>query len=208
MSEVIYLNLRQNSEVYCQDVFLKDLGSVWSANKDVENRCNEIKVMHIDKKEHVRITCSTIDIIELILTAEPKMQVTNLGENDIIIDYQPKPRKIGLWDWIKTIFVCFTLFFGAAFAIMTFNNDCSVSDAFAQIYKLVMGSEAEGASIIEASYSVGIPIGIILFFNHFSKKSMAKDPTPIEVQMRNYESEVNEAIIKNAERKEKGIDTA
>ena len=37
---------------------------------------------------------------------------------------------------------------------------------------------------------------------------MAKDPTPIEVQMRNYESEVNEAIIRNAERKEKGIDTA
>lgn len=208
MSEVIYLNLRQNSEVYCQDVFLKDLGSVCCTDKEVERRCSKIKVMHIDKKEHIRITCSVMDFIELILSMEPKLQVTNLGETDIIIDYQPKPRKIGLWDWIKTMFVCLTLFFGAAFAIMTFNNDCSVSDAFAQIYRLVMGSEAEGASIIEASYSVGIPIGIILFFNHFSKKSMAKDPTPIEVQMRNYESEVNEAIIKNAERKEKGIDTA
>ncbi len=208
MSEVIYLNLRQNSEVYCQDVFLKDLGSVWCTDKNVENKCNAIKVMHIDKKEHVRITCSVMDIIELILTAHPKLQVTNLGEVDIIIDYQPKPRKIGLWDWLKTIFVCFTLFFGAAFAIMTFNNDCSVSDAFAQMYKLVMGSESEGASIIEASYSIGIPLGIILFFNHFSKKNMAKDPTPIEVQMRNYETDVNDAIIKNAEREERGIDTA
>lgn len=207
MSEVIYLNLRQNSEVYRQDVFLKDLGSVFCNDKEVVDRCNEIKVMHIDKKEHVRITCSVMDVIELILNEEPKRQVTNLGETDIIIDYQPKARKIGLWDWIKTLFVCFTLFFGGAFAIMTFNNECSVSDAFSQIYKLTMGKEAEGASIMEASYSVGLPIGIILFFNHFSKKNMAKDPTPIEVQMRNYETDVNEAIIKNAERKEKGIDT-
>lgn len=208
MSEIIYLNLRQNSEVYRQDVFLKDLGSVCCSDKDIENKCLGIKVVHIDKKEHVRITYSVLDIIELILSDVSGTHVTNLGETDIIIDYQPKPKKTGLWDWIKTIFVCFTVFFGGAFAIMTFNNDCSVSEAFAQIYKLVMGCEAEGASVIEAAYSVGLPIGILIFFNHFSKKSMAKDPTPIEVQMRNYESEVNEAIIKNAERKEKGIDTA
>lgn len=207
MSEVIYLNLRQNSEVYSQDVFLKDLGSVWCCDRDIENRCREVKVMHIDHNEHVRVTCSVLDIIELILADSTGMQVTNLGETDLIIDYQPKQKKTGLWDWIKTIFVCFTVFFGGAFAIMTFNNDCSVSEAFAQIYKLVMGKEAEGASIIEASYSLGLPIGIILFFNHFSKKGMAKDPTPIEVQMRNYETDVNDAIIKNAEREERGIDT-
>lgn len=206
MNKIIYLNLRQNSEVNTKDVFIKDLGCVWCSDKDIEKECREIKVMHIDKKEHARLTYSVMDIIELILTDIQDAQVTNLGETDIIIDYQPDKKKIGVWDWVKTIFVCFMVFFGGAFAIMTFNNDCSVSEAFAQIYKLVMGHEAEGASIIEAAYSIGLPIGIIVFFNHFSKKGKENDPTPIEVQMRNYETDVNDAIIKNAERKESGID--
>lgn len=206
MSDIIYLSLNQNTEVYKKDVLLKQLGTVYCSNKDIEKRCSELQVMHINKDEHVRITCSVMDVIELILAKEEDVQVMNLGESDFIIDYQPKAVKVGLWDWVKTIFVCVVIFFGGAFAIMAFNNDCSVSEIFSQIYMVVLGEKPEGASIVELSYSIGIPIGIMVFFNHFRKKQMSKDPTPLEVQMRSYESAVNDAIIKNAERKERGID--
>ncbi|MBQ9886406.1 MAG: stage V sporulation protein AA [Lachnospiraceae bacterium] len=208
MSMNIYLSLRQNSEVYSKDVLLKDLGSIWCEDKEVEQACKNINIMHIDKDEHVRIPCSVMDIIEAVLKDGEGIRVVNLGETDFIIDYQPSRKRSRLWEWLKTIFVCFTVFFGGAFAIMAFNNDCSVSDSFAEIYRLVMGKEADGPSVIEASYSLGLPVGIIVFFNHFSKKGAKKDPTPIEVQMRNYEAAVNDAIIKNAEREERGIDTA
>ena len=48
-----------------------------------------------------------------------------------------------------------------------------------------------------------ILIGIILFFNHFSKIYVTKDPTPIEIEMTTYEKETNTSIIDALNRKQK-----
>ena len=55
-------------------------------------------------------------------------------------------------------------------------------------------------------FGMVLAIGILVFFNHFSKAALSKDPTPIEVQMRTYETDVNQTLIKNAEREESGVD--
>ena len=123
-----------------------------------------------------------------------------------IIDYEPKVRRIGAADWVKTAAVCLIVFFGAAFAIMTFNNDGSVAEIFKDVYYLVMNEESDGITVLEVGYSIGLLAGVLIFFNHFGKRKLTTDPTPIEVQMRIYEDEVDTTIIKNASRKESGID--
>jgi len=60
---------------------------------------------------------------------------------------------------------------------------------------------------LEISYSVGLIVGVTLFFNHFGKRKVTLDPTPIEVQMRLYEDQVDTTVIQNASRKESGVDT-
>ena len=55
--------------------------------------------------------------------------------------------------------------------------------------------------IMEVSYSVGITIGILVFFNHFGKKRFTVDPTPLEVQMRVYENDIQTTLVENASRK-------
>lgn len=102
---------------------------------------------------------------------------------------------------VKAVFVALLTFAGSAFAIMAFNNDASVSDLFAQVYEFVMGSKSDGFTIMEASYSVGITVGILVFFNHFGKKRFTVDPTPLEVQMRVYENEIQTTLVENASRK-------
>ena len=63
------------------------------------------------------------------------------------------------------------------------------------------GKQSSGFTILEVSYSVGITIGILVFFNHFGKRRFSVDPTPMEVQMRLYEDDVNNTIIEDASRK-------
>ena len=99
-------------------------------------------------------------------------------------------------------------FFGAAFAIMTFNNDANVTDVFAKFYEMIIGTRADGPTILEASYSVGLALGILLFFNHFASWKITVDPTPIEVEMRLYEENLNKTLIKNGGRKESGVDVS
>lgn len=202
----VYVKPEKNSEVHEKDVFLSQAAQVWCTDQVLENKCKAIKLMTIHDERENRYVCSMLDVVEKIQKLDANAEVTNLGENDFIIDYQPKVRQIGMMDWLKTAAVCLIVFFGAAFAIMTFNNDGSVAEIFKDVYYLVMREESDGITVMEVGYSLGLLIGVLVFFNHFGKRKLTIDPTPIEVQMRIYEDEVDTAIIKNASRKESGID--
>ena len=97
-------------------------------------------------------------------------------------------------------------FFRNRLTIMAFHNDISINKIFSHVHELVMGYASEGYSILEVSYSIGLAIGIILFFNHVGGRRITKDPTPIEVEMRVYETDVNKALIETADREGKSID--
>ena len=91
---------------------------------------------------------------------------------------------------------------------MTFNNDVSVTDVFSEIYRIIMGKESTGFTILEVSYSIGLALGIVGFFNHFAKFKINTDPTPLEVEMRLYEDNVSKTLIQNDGRKEQDIDVS
>ena len=107
---------------------------------------------------------------------------------------------------MKTAFVAAVTCFGAAFSIMAFNNDVDVTKLFGQIYELVTGQETGGFTILEITYSIGITAGILIFFNHFGKKRFTEDPTPMEVQMRLYENEIQTTLAEDAARKGAELD--
>ena len=91
---------------------------------------------------------------------------------------------------------------------MTFNNDANVLDVFRKIYEITTGQASDGTTLLEVGYSIGLPVGILLFFNHFTSWKFSLDPTPLEVEMRLYEENVNKTLIQNEERKEDDIDVS
>ena len=96
--------------------------------------------------------------------------------------------------------------FGAALAIMTFNTDVSISELFSHIYEDITGVKNNGFTILEISYSIGIGLGIIIFYNHFSKKRLSNDPTPVELEMRKYQTEIETSLVEGVHNKEAHID--
>ena len=208
MSDILYLKLEKISLVKEKTVRLGQVATLWCADKKLEKRLSQMKLLEIEGSGDRRYVMSVMAVIEKLSKEEKDLQVSNLGETDFIIDYQPGTGSSDWWNWVKTIFVCVTMLIGGAFAIMTFNNDGCVAEIFEQLYLSVMGTESDGLTVLEIGYSVGLPLGILLFFNHFSKVSFSKDPTPIEVQMRSYENDVNDTLIQNAGREETGIDVS
>ena len=100
--------------------------------------------------------------------------------------------------------VCVLSFFGAAFSIMAFNNDIGITNLFGQLYRQFTGEASNGFTVLEITYSLGVGIGILIYFNHFSKKKRVTDPSPLEVEMRTYEDEVNATVIEAEEREMEG----
>ena len=69
-----------------------------------------------------------------------------------------------------------------------------------------MGIGPGGVSELEVSYCIGLGLGIVIFFNHVGRKKITPDPTPIQVEMRKYETDIDTTFIENAGRKGHSID--
>lgn len=206
MSKTVYLNISQITEVHAKEVLLKDVAKVYCDDSAVVNKLNVMRIKMIHSDRNKRFIESSLDVIKKITEADPSLSVNNVGEVDFIIDYhRPHPPRF-LWEWTKAGFVSIVCFCGASFAIMTFNNDVNVTDVFGKIYRIIMGKESNGFTILEMSYSVGLAVGIIGFFNHFARIKINTDPTPLEVEMRLYEDNISKTLIQNDGRKEQDVD--
>lgn len=205
-NEYLYIKVDKNSLVNKKTVLMKDVVKLYGSNKKMVNDLNHTEILMIKTDRKANYIFSILKIIEIISEKYPGVQIINEGESDFIIHYEPSKEKNKVIDVIKAILVCFTVFFGSAFAIMTFNNDVDVLKIFDEVYKLFTGIEKDGGGILELSYAMGLPLGIIVFYNHFSKAKLGTDPSPMQIQMRLYEENIDKTIIENGSREGKTID--
>lgn len=196
----VYLKCERNVEVQTEDVFMTDVGSLRCADPVIAAKLKALKVHHFGKEDAKRCVISTLKLVGLMEEACPNISVQIVGEPDVLVEWISVDRHKGWQQWAKCALVCLVSFFGTAFTIMAYHNDVGINDVFTEVYRMVMNREPQGLNILEVSYSVGLAAGIIVFFNHVGGRRLTRDPTPIEVAMRNYEEDVDKALIATAGR--------
>lgn len=206
-STTVYIKIEQCVEVSNKKVYIEDIAKIYAADSKLQNDLNRQVLKVIQENKECKYCYSVMKVIEILSKAHPEIEIVNLGETDFILDYRPPKKSMKVLEYIKTGFVGLIIFFGGFFSIMTFNEDSSVKEIFRKIYELVTGQARDGWSIIEIGYCLGITIGILIFYNHFTKKKVSSDPTPIQIEMRKYETDVNTAMLQNASREGKTIDS-
>lgn len=202
----LYIKGDRNVEVTEQDVFLNDIVSMECSDKKFLPKLQTVKILKLHGNREQRYVVSVLEIIACIHAAYPEVEVQNLGEADIIVTYENQKTPPYLWHILKVAVVATIIFFGSAFSIMAFNNDVGGTKLFGQIYELVMGKQSDGFTVLEVTYSIGLTFGILIFFNHFGKKRFTVDPTPMEVQMRLYENDIQTALVENASRRKEELE--
>ncbi len=201
--DILYLKLDQNVQVQSKSVTLGEIGKLECSNRELLNKLKTLKLKTSLEQKPGRYVLSVMDIISEIGKEYPNVEVNSLGETDMILTYEKKEQPSDLWSWMKTIFICVLAFFGAAFSIMTFNNDVNITRLFGQLFFQLTGRASDGFTVLECTYSIGLGLGILLFFNHFAGKKLTSDPTPMEVEMRLYENDINTTLIEADSREPK-----
>lgn len=201
--DILYLKIAKNSMVKDRQVKLSDIATMTSTNQAMVRQLKQLKIHSFPEKgkkaEYVQVM-SALKIIELIQKEYPNVEISNEGEADFVMEYEAKMQPGKVSQICKTGLLCLVIFFSAAFSIMAFNNDISITQLFDHLYQQVTGIEPSGVTELEICYSIGLPIGVIIFFNHFGNKKITNDPTPIQVEMRKYEKDVDDTYIENAGR--------
>lgn len=204
--ETIYIKGEQNVEVQHPDVTLGDIVQFECSNPEVLPKLRTLKIMKFQEEKGHRCVISILKIMECIHKQYPAYDLQNVGEADIIVTYEKQKKENVVLHWMKVLSVVAITFAGAAFSIMTFNNDVNTTTLFGQIYELVMGSPTDGFTVLEFMYCVGLIVGILIFFNHFGGNKFDVDPTPLEVEMRLYENDIQTTLIENYSRKGQELD--
>lgn len=202
----LYIKLEKSTLVHHKVIRLRDVAKLYSPEHKITDELYQQVLYIIKDDKKSSYIFSVMKLMELIHRNYPDIEITNLGQTDFIIQYEPQGKEKKLWEYFKVAFVCCIVFFGAAFTIMTFNEDANVSKIFEIIYKSVIGTKEANVSVLEISYAIGLPLGIVIFFNHFSKLKVANDPTPMQVQLRLYESDMDDTLIENSSREGKSFD--
>lgn len=202
----VYIKADRNSKVSTKTVHLSDVAAIYSKDVQIVSKIRKLVLFRVKEDQKRNYIFSILMVIEVIQEAYPEYLICNVGEVDFIVEYVPAKKENKVLTWTKVAFVCLVTFCGAAFTIMSFNEDSSVETVFEKIYEFVLGEKDPKNYLLEISYAIGLPIGTLVFFNHFTKVKISMDPTPLQVQLRINEQEINQTLVENAEREGKSYD--
>lgn len=204
MSEMLYLQTERNIKITSPVVTLGDVAQLSCSDGAVLARNQVRRVAHLPDDGYGRYVCSASTLVRLVTEAEEHVDVTHIGEPNFILTYED-PRQKNTWiSWCKTILVGILTFIGTAFSIMTFHTDIGIRELFLDVYTRFLPQMTPGFSVLEISYSIGIGLGVVLYFNHFGRRKFTQDPTPLEVEMRVYEDDIDTTILEQNDRSGKG----
>jgi stage V sporulation protein AA len=131
-------------------------------------------------------------IVKKIKQLYPFLQIEHFGEPHCLIEVmeERKPPNI-----VVIGLVWLLLFIGSGLAIMNFHADVSMALVHQRIYELLTGRWVEHPLMLQIPYSIGIGVGMAVFFNHLFKKKFNEEPSPLEVEMFMYQENVNYYVI-------------
>lgn len=197
MGENVYISFAKCTEIKNEKIRVSDVADVWCQNEKTLTQIKNTVIGNVNNAKDCVYTYTVISVIKQLEKKLPEITVNNLGDPEFLISYHHKKNPSIVWRIIKVIFISLIVFCGGAFAIMAYGNDIDIGKLFYFITDFFIGEEKGDSLVIEIAYSVGLSLGIILFFNNWGKRKQTKDPTPIQVSMRSYEEELYKTIIEN-----------
>ena len=178
-------------------ILIQDVAEV-VAPSDVAQKVQNMKLAEIghDGEKKKSYLISVTDIIKKIKKKYPDYTINNVGEMDTLVQYASEKSRDRPWlKWLRVAFVVLVLFVGSSTAIMSFHTDGQMPKIFESYYRMFYGEEKSNPKIVSIPYSIGIAVGIIVFYNHFLGKKITDDPTPVEVEMELYEKDVTDTVV-------------
>lgn len=190
--ELVYVRMRNRVHVRQeQELFVKDVARIIGPD-DVVKTLEQTKLLKVSRADNNIIIIDLIHMIQCIRNVDPTIEVQTLGPAQTIIEVIYEKRRFSILSFLA---VWFLLFIGAGITIMNFHVDVSMQEVHQKLFKIITGREDTKPLLIQIPYSFGLGLGMILFFNQFFKKRFNEEPSPLEVEIFNYQQDLDQYVI-------------
>ena len=188
----VYIQLKKRIQLPQGKVItLGDIANVQSAEEFMK-LLFELELVAPNKKDGNLLVLDLMRIIPAIKQVIPGAQIEPVGQHHTIVEIVKAPKKPS---FAMFILVWLLLFFGSALTIMNFHADVNMQEVQIRVVEMITGTRDEHPYLFQTSYSIGIGIGMVVFFNHLFKKKWNEEPTPLEVEMFLYQENIDQFVV-------------
>jgi stage V sporulation protein AA len=193
MEQTVFLKLRHRIQVYPNaTVFIGDIAQIVASDATLICDLRKIPLYTIQKRDRNIVIIDVIHVMKAMVHRFPNVDVQTVGPSQTIVEVVYEKKQLS---FLYFVLVWLFLFIGSALAIMNFHEDVSMQQVQQRLYRIITGENEEKPLWFQISYSFGLGIGMILFFNHFFRKRINEEPSPLEVEMFQYQQALDQYVI-------------
>ncbi|WP_199623079.1 stage V sporulation protein AA [Paenibacillus alkalitolerans] len=197
-STVIYLRLRKRVRLpRGRPIVLEDVAH-YIADPGLEEAIRGLQLHRPARGDGNLILIDMLNVVSKIRERLPDADIEHFGDPHSLVEIVTERKQANV---IFFVVVWLLLFFGSGLAIMNFHEDVSMPAVHQRIVYLITGQRVEHPYILQIPYSVGIGLGMVVFFNHLFKKKINEEPSPLDVEMFKYEESVMQYVVSEEYRK-------
>ncbi|WP_163969910.1 stage V sporulation protein AA [Oceanobacillus halotolerans] len=191
MKEIVYLRMKKNVEQQkYESLTLKDLAFISTTSLQKEE-LEKTPIYRVSKKDKNIVVIDSFLIIDHLNRLFPNIEIQLVGPPHTVVRINRTKKNASI---LLVSAVWLLLFIGAAMTIMNFHYDVSMQEVQQKLHYILTGKEEEFPLWIQIPYSLGLGLGMVLFFNHWFKKRINEEPSPLEVEIFNYQQNLDQYL--------------
>ncbi|MFD0770826.1 stage V sporulation protein AA [Bacillus sp. CGMCC 1.60114] len=194
MEQTIYVKMRSRLQVSpAYEIKVGDVAQVVGDSHIVDEIKSQV-VYKITKKDKTHVVIDVMKVIQRIQRYSSSLQINLLGSAQTIVEIVYEKKRVNPFFFGM---VWLLLFVGAALAIIYFHEDVSMQQVHQRLYYMITGESNKKPLLFQIPYSLGLGLGMILFFNHVFQKRINEEPSPLEVEIFQYQQSLDQYVMMN-----------
>ena len=172
-------------KIYLKDIYYRypkeyeqEIGNICMRNYEYQN--SNYDVIHIGE---------VIDKVKKIISTA---HITFLKTDDVIIffDSNKKDRT----KYLRVLLVSIVVLMGSIMGIMNFHADVNMIHSQSTMVNALTKNPKKYLPYFQIPYSIGIGIGVALFFNKFIPTYCKGEPSPLDLKMKSLNREIENEL--------------
>lgn len=188
---IVYLRLRKKINAQINDVItLEDIAFLSTSAKEKES-LKKTTIYTLRKNDEQFVVIDSFIVVKHLNDMYDHLEFQFVGPTETIIQVEEQHKKVPA---IYIAFVWVLLFVGTAMTIMNFHYDVSMQEVQQKLHLILTGRKEQFPLLIQIPYSIGLGLGMIIYLNHWFKKRFNEEPSPLEVELYNYQLNLDNYI--------------
>lgn len=173
-----------------KNIYLNDIFSIYP--KEKEEIIKDICMRNYDNNNLRYDVIHLGEVIEKIKDELPSASINFLKPDDVIIYF--KSNKKDRTKYLRVLVVSIIILMGSIMGIMNFHADVNMYDSQYKMVSILTKNANKYLPYFKIPYSLGIGIGVALFFNKFIPTYSKDEPSPMDLKMYSLNKEIENQL--------------